>query len=132
MELRIIKTDAEHRRYLEEARKLVARDPDPATPEGARLELMAKLIDDYEKVRFRFRPPDPIEAILFRMEEQGLRQADIAAIVGGKNRASEILSRKRPLTLAMIRATGRSAGRRSCRGRRTPPRPPRRRAAHRR
>lgn len=104
MELRIIKTDHQYRRYLEEARRLVARDPDPRTPEGARLELMAKLIDDYEKERFKFRRPDPIEAILFRMEEQGLRQADIAGIVGGKNRASEILSRKRPLTVAMIRA----------------------------
>lgn len=82
----------------------MARDPDPRAPEGARLELMAKLIDDYEKERFRFRKPDPVEAILFRMEQQGLRQADIAAIVGGKNRASEILSRKRPLTVAMIRA----------------------------
>ena len=104
MELRIIKTDHQYRRYLEQARRLVARDPDPRTPEGARLELMAKLIDDYEKERFKFRKPDPVEAIVFRMEQQGLRQADIAAIVGGKNRASEILSRKRPLTVAMIRA----------------------------
>lgn len=104
MDIGIIKTDEQYRSYLEEARRLAARDPDPATPEGARLELLAKLIDDYEKERFKFRKPDPIEAILFRMEEQGLRQADIAAIVGGKNRASEILSRKRPLTLAMIRA----------------------------
>jgi len=68
MELRIIKTLVEYRRYLDEARRLVARDPDPSTPEGARLELMAKLIDDYEKGRFKFRHPDPIEAILFRME----------------------------------------------------------------
>lgn len=104
MELRIIKTDEQYRRYLEEAKRLTTRDPDPATPEGARLELLAKLIDDYEKERFKFRKPDPVEAILFRMEEQGLRQADIAALVGGKNRASEILSRKRPLTLTMIRA----------------------------
>jgi len=79
-------------------------DPDPRTPAGARLELLAKLIDDYEKERFKFRKPDPVEAILFRMAEQGLRQADIAEIMGGKNRASEVLSRKRPLTLAMVRA----------------------------
>ncbi len=104
MEPRIIKTQAQHRRYLEEARRLMRRDPDPRTPAGARLELLAKLIDDYEKERFKFRKPDPVEAILFRMEEQGLRQADLAEIVGGKNRASELLSRKRPLTLAMIRA----------------------------
>jgi HTH-type transcriptional regulator/antitoxin HigA len=104
MELRIIKTREQHRRYLEEALRLAKGDPGPESRDGARLELLAKLIDDYEKERFDFRKPDPIEAILFRMEEQGLRQADIAAIVGGKNRASEILSRKRPLTLAMVRA----------------------------
>jgi HTH-type transcriptional regulator/antitoxin HigA len=104
MELRIIKSEAQHRRYLEQARRLAKADPAPGSDDGARLELLAKLIDDYEAERFRFRKPDPIEAILFRMEEQGLRQADIAALVGGKNRASEILSRKRPLTLAMVRA----------------------------
>ena len=104
MELRIIKSEDQHRRYLEEARRLARADPAPESGDGARLELLAKLIDDYERERFRFRKPDPIEAILFRMQEQGLRQADIAALVGGKNRASEILARKRPLTLAMIRA----------------------------
>lgn len=104
MELRIIKTDEQHRSYLEEARRLAQADPQPESAPGARLELLAKLIDDYERARFEFRKPDPIEAILFRMQEQGLRQADIAAIVGGKNRASEILSRKRPLTLSMVRA----------------------------
>jgi HTH-type transcriptional regulator / antitoxin HigA len=104
MELRIIKSEEQHRRYLDEARRLARADPAPESGDGARLELLAKLIDDYERERFRFRKPDPIDAILFRMEEQGLRQADIAALVGGKNRASEILARKRPLTLAMIRA----------------------------
>jgi HTH-type transcriptional regulator/antitoxin HigA len=110
MELRIIKTDEQHRRYLEEARRLVKKDPGPETADGARLELLAKLIDDYERERFKFRKPDPIEAILFRMEEQGLRQSDLAEIVGGKNRASEILSRKRPLTLPMIRALNKKLG----------------------
>lgn len=104
MELRIIKTQEQYHRYLEEARRLARRDPDPESREGARLELLAKLVEDYEKERFHFRKPDPVEAILFRMREQGLRQKELAAIVGGKNRASEILSRKRPLTLAMIRA----------------------------
>ena len=110
MELRIVKTDEQHRRYLEEARRLLKKDPDPESPEGARLELLAKLIDDYERERFKFRKPDPIEAILFRLEAQGLRQADLAAIVGGKSRASEILSRKRPLTLSMIRALNKKLG----------------------
>src|SRR5713101_4353523 len=104
MDISVIKTKQQHRRYLEEVDRLVALDPDPRTAEGARLELLAKLVEDYEKEHFKFRKPDPVEAILFRMEEQGLRQADIAGIVGGKNRASEVLSRKRPLTLAMVRA----------------------------
>ena len=104
MELRIIKTQEQYHRYLEEARRLARRDPAPETSEGGRLELLAKLVEDYEKERFHFRKPDPVEVILFRMQEQGLRQKDIADIVGGKNRASEVLSRKRPLTLAMIRA----------------------------
>src|SRR5713226_5579708 len=104
MDIRVIKTKQQYRRYLEEVDRLVALDPDPRTAEGARLELLAKLVEDYEKEHFKFRKPDPVEAIIFRMEQQGLRQTDLAAIIGGKNRASEVLSRKRPLTLAMIRA----------------------------
>jgi HTH-type transcriptional regulator/antitoxin HigA len=104
MEIRIIKSSQQYRRYLKEVDRLVSLDPDPRTVEGGRLELLAKLVEDYEKERFKFRKPDPVEAILFRMEQQGLRQKDIADIVGGKNRASEVLSRKRPLTLAMVRA----------------------------
>jgi HTH-type transcriptional regulator / antitoxin HigA len=104
MDIRIIKTEQQYRRYLKEVQRLVPLDPDPRTSQGARLELLAKLVEDYEKERFKFAKPDPVEAILFRMQEQGLRQADIAGIVGGKNRASEVLSRKRPLTLAMVRA----------------------------
>lgn len=104
MDIRIIKTKHQHRRYRKEVERLIRLDPDPHTDEGARLELLAKLVDDYEKEHFKFRKPDPVEAILFRMQEQGLRQTDLAAIVGGKNRASEIMSRKRSLTLPMIRA----------------------------
>jgi len=104
MELRIIKTEEQYRRYLNEVERLAAHDPDPASGDGGRLELLAKLVEDYEKARFKFRKPGPVEAILFRMEEQGLRQKDIAEILGGKNRASEVLSGKRSLTLPMIRA----------------------------
>lgn len=104
MEPRIIKTNEQYRRYLAEAAKLAVRDPEARSKEGGRLELLAKLIEDFEKVRYNFRKPDPVEAIVFRMEQQGLRQKDIADLLGGKNRASEVLSRKRPLTLTMIRA----------------------------
>jgi HTH-type transcriptional regulator/antitoxin HigA len=104
MELRIIKTEEQYRDALGEVERLAAKDPDSASVEGGRLELLAKLVEDYEKARFKFRRPGPVEAILFRMEEQGLRQKDIADILGGKNRASEVLAGKRNLTLPMIRA----------------------------
>lgn len=104
MELRIIKTEEQYRRYLSEVERLAALDPDAASADGGRLELLAKLVEDYEKTRFKFRRPGPVESIVFRMEQQGLRQKDIADILGGKNRASEVLSGKRSLTLPMIRA----------------------------
>lgn len=104
MEPRIIKTDEQYRRFLAEVETLAVEDPEPDSEAGARLELLAKLVEDYEKARFPFEKPDPVDAILFRMEEQGLRQKDIAELLGGKNRASEILARKRPLTLPMIRS----------------------------
>jgi HTH-type transcriptional regulator/antitoxin HigA len=104
MDIRIIKTDEQYQEYLNEVGRLAAEDPDPASAEGARLELLAKLVEDYEKGRFPFSKPDPVDALLFRMEQQNLRQKDIADLLGGKNRASEILARKRPLSLAMIRS----------------------------
>jgi HTH-type transcriptional regulator/antitoxin HigA len=104
MEPRIIKTEYQYREARAEVDKLAQMDPPPESRDGLRLELLSKLVEDYEKVRFAFAKPDPIDAIVFRMEEQGLRQKDIAPLLGGKNRASEVLSRKRSLTLAMIRA----------------------------
>lgn len=104
LEPRIIRTDEQHREFLAEVERLGVLDPDPESAKGLRLELLAKLVEDYEKVRFAFAKPDPVDAILFRMEQQGLRQKDIAPFLGGKNRASEVLARKRSLTLPMIRA----------------------------
>ena len=104
MDPKIIKTEIEHKAYLAEVERLAAEDPVPGTPGGDRLELLAKLVEDYEKERFRFARPDPVSAIKFRMEEKSLKQKDLVAIMGGKNRVSEVLSGKRPLTLAMVRA----------------------------
>jgi HTH-type transcriptional regulator/antitoxin HigA len=104
MIIRIIKTKAQHKAAIGEITRLARLDPAPESSDGLCLELLAKLVEDYEKVRFVFAKPDPIDAILFRMEERGLRQKDIARALGGKNRASEVLARKRPLTLPMIRA----------------------------
>lgn len=110
MDIRIIKSEDHYRKALEEVARLAGKDPARESGDGARLELLAKLVEDYEKERFAFNHPDPIDAIIFRMEEQGLRQKDIADLLGGRNRASEVLSRKRPLTLAMIRALHRALG----------------------
>ena len=104
IEPKIIKTEKQYRTYLAEVDRLAADDPVSGTPAGDRLELLAKLVEDYEKERYKFKRPDPIAAIRFRMEEQGLRQKDLAPILGGKNRVSEVLARKRPLTLSMVRA----------------------------
>ncbi len=104
LEPKIIKTDDQYRAYLAEVDRLAADDPAPGTPNGDRLELLAKLVEDYEKSRFHFRRPDPVEAIRFRMEEQGLKQKDLAPLLGGRSRVSEILAGKRPLTLAAVRA----------------------------
>ena len=104
VDIRIIKSDEQYRGALVEVERLAEQDPDPRSAAGARLEVLAKLIEDYEKSAFPFARPDPVDAILFRMEQEGLRQKDIANLLGGKNRASEILARKRPLTLPMIRA----------------------------
>ena len=102
IEPKIIKTEEQYRAYLAEVDRLAADDPAAGTPDGDRLELLAKLVEDYEKERFKFKRPDPIAAIRFRMEEQGLRQKDLAPMLGGKNRVSEVLARKRPLPLAMV------------------------------
>ena len=100
----IIKTEEQYRQALAAVEQLASEDPPADSPAGARLELLAKLVEDYEKTRYPFAQPDPVDAIVFRMEQQGLRQKDLAEMLGGKNRASEVLARKRPLTLPMIRA----------------------------
>ena len=104
MIIQIIKTKAQHKAAFAEVVRLMRRDPAPESRDGLRLELLAKLVEDYEKSDFVFSKPDPIDAIQFRMDERGLSDRDVARMLGGKKRASEVLARKRPLTLTMIRA----------------------------
>lgn len=73
------------------------------TDEGDELEILSILIDRYENENFPIGMPDPIEAIKFRMEQMGMKQKDLAEIIGFKSRVSEVLSKKRKLTLGMIR-----------------------------
>jgi len=78
-------------------------DAKTGTPEYDELEILSTLVEAYEDKHCPISPPDPVEAIKFRMDQLGLKQSDIAKYFGGKNRASEVLSRKRPLSLRMIR-----------------------------
>jgi HTH-type transcriptional regulator/antitoxin HigA len=73
------------------------------TPEYDELEIVSTLVEAYEEKHCPVPPPDPVEAIKFRMDQKGLTQSDIAQYFGGRNRVSEVLSRKRPLNLRMIR-----------------------------
>lgn len=103
MEPRVIKSENEHKMALAEVERLIALDPEPGTPDANRLDLLAILVEAYEKKRFSIALPSPIEAILFRMEEQGLMQKDLVPYMGSKSKVSEVLSGKRPLTIQMIR-----------------------------
>ncbi len=85
-------------------------DAKPGTAEGDELEVLGILIDKYEQEQYRIGYPDPIEAIKFRMEQLGYSQNDLAKVVGLKSRASEILNRKRKLTLEMIRQLHQALG----------------------
>jgi HTH-type transcriptional regulator / antitoxin HigA len=73
------------------------------TPEGDRLDVLATLIDAYENVHYPMDPPDPIEAIKFRMEQQGLTRKDLEPLIGSRTRVAEVLNRKRNLSIGMIR-----------------------------
>lgn len=102
--IRVIKSESDCEAALVEIEKLMDRDPDPGTPEGEKLELLSELVHAFESKRYSFATPDPIEAIRFRMEQENLKQRDLVPYIGSRSRVSEVLSRKRGLTLTMIRA----------------------------
>jgi HTH-type transcriptional regulator/antitoxin HigA len=101
MDMRLIKTEQDYAEALARLEEIFDAFPD--TPEGDELELLAFLIDAYEKENFPIEAPDPIEAVKFRMEQLGMKQKDLANLLGFKSRVSEILNRKRKLTLDMVR-----------------------------
>lgn len=101
MNIKPIKTKKDYQLALE--RLDVIFDAKPGTTEGDELEILALLVDNYEKEHFEIDYPDPVEAIKFRLEQLQYTQSDLAKVVGLKSRASEILNRKRKLTLEMIR-----------------------------
>ncbi|MBK9045358.1 MAG: helix-turn-helix domain-containing protein [Bacteroidetes bacterium] len=101
MNWKVIKTEKDYQIALK--RLEVIFDSKKGSKNGDELELLSLLIDNYEKEKFPIDLPDPIEAIKFRMEQLGYSQKDLTEVIGLKSRVSEILNRKRKLTLDMIR-----------------------------
>lgn len=104
MEAKVIRTEEQYHRYLEEVQSLMALGGALDAKQCDRLELLTVLLEAYENTKFPVEAPDPIDAILFRMEEKGLKRADLVPYFGTSSRVSEVLGRKRPLTVQMIRA----------------------------
>jgi HTH-type transcriptional regulator/antitoxin HigA len=100
-ELKPIRSEADYEAALAEAERLWGAKS--GTPDGDRLDVLATLIDRYEAEHYPMDPPDPIEAIQFRMEQQGLTRKDLEPIIGTRTRVAEVLNRKRGLSIDMIR-----------------------------
>lgn len=130
MDVKPIKNESDYDAVLAEIAELM--DARLNTPEGDRLDVLVTLVEAYEEKHWRVNPPDPIDAIKARMQQRGLSRSDLEGVIGSKSRVSEVLNRKRPLTIEMIRrlhgklgipaealiqATTRSARRRRGRGR---------------
>ena len=103
MELKPIRTEAEYDIALREASTYFDHEPEPDSVDGDRFEMLVMLIEAYEVKQYPVAPPDPVEAIRFRMEQAGLTAKDLEPMIGRMNRVYEVLARKRPLTLPMIR-----------------------------
>ena len=101
MNIKPIRNEEDYQNALE--RLEIIFDAKRGTDEGDELEILSILIDRYENENFPIGMPDPIEAIKFRMEQMGINQSELAKVVGFKSRVSEILNKKRKLTLTMIR-----------------------------
>ena len=101
---RIIHTDAENHAALAALDRLMEVDPESGTPEADELQLLALVIEIHEKARWPIGLPDPVDAIRFCMDQQGLTRRDLEPYIGSRARVSEVLSGKRALSMRMIRA----------------------------
>lgn len=102
--IKVIKTAEDYREALNLVEVLMNKNPNPESEDGEKLNLIVTLIQDYESKLFPESLPDPIDAILFRMEQQNLKPVDLIPYIGSRSKVSEILNRKRTLTLSMIRS----------------------------
>lgn len=101
MNIRPIKSDADYDAALAEIERLWGTEPNTAN--GDKLDVLLMLVDAYEKEHYPIDPPDPVEAIKFRMEQMGLTRKDLETYIGSRGRVSEVLNHKRELSLKMIR-----------------------------
>ena len=101
VEVKPIRTEQDYEAALAEIEVLMTSKP--GTPEGDRLDVLTTLVQAYETEHHAIEAPDPIELIRFVMEQRGLDRADLQPMLGGRGRVSEVIARKRPLTLGMIR-----------------------------
>jgi HTH-type transcriptional regulator/antitoxin HigA len=108
MDIRPIKTEDDYRAALRDIDDLMMAEP--GTPEGDRLDVLATLVEAYEARHYPLDPPDPVEAIKFRMEQGNLTVKDLVPSIGRPNRVYEVLNRKRALTVEMIRKLHRNLG----------------------
>jgi len=102
MDIRPIKTEDDYCNAIHRIEALWGAKKD--TPEGDELDLLCTLVESYEVAHYPIAPPDPIDAILFRMEQMGMTKTDMAKYLGSQSRVSEVLGRKRPLTLKMVKS----------------------------
>ncbi|MBS0575858.1 MAG: transcriptional regulator [Proteobacteria bacterium] len=105
-----IRTEADYRAALVLAARFTEADPDPASEDGAYFDALVTLVEAWEARHSPVLPPDPIDAIKFRMEQAGLTVKDLVPSIGQPNRVYEVLNRKRALTVAMIRRLHRNLG----------------------
>jgi HTH-type transcriptional regulator / antitoxin HigA len=108
MEIKPIRTEKEYEAALARIEEIFDAEPD--TPEGDELEILSSLVETYERRHYPIGMPDPIEAIKIRMDDLGLNRKDLEDAIGSKGRISEILNRKRPLTLPMVQRLSEKLG----------------------
>jgi len=101
VDIRPIKTEQDYERALDRIAALM--DARPNTAAGDELDVLTTLVESYETLHFPIEPADPVDAILFRMEQQGLQRKDLEAFLGSRHRVSEVLNRRRGLSIEMIR-----------------------------
>jgi HTH-type transcriptional regulator / antitoxin HigA len=99
--IRPLRSETDYDAALEEIERYFEIEPNPGTPEADRFDLLALIIEDYERKRWPIEPPGAIDAIRYRMETGGFTQADLGRLLGSRQRASDILAGKRPLTMRM-------------------------------